>query len=80
MWPNLHETVNLVAFTVEILNGKSHFLCNDKTNRKMIEFTYSHFILSTDYVFIIFKILIHRRKLKLLGFSVTCDAKTELKT
>ena len=26
MWPNLQETVNLVAFTEEVLNGKFHFL------------------------------------------------------
>ena len=28
MWPNLQETVDLVAFTEDILNGKLHFLCN----------------------------------------------------
>ena len=27
MWPNPQETVNLVTFTEEILNGKLHFLC-----------------------------------------------------
>ena len=26
MWPNPHETVDLVTFTEEILNGKLHFL------------------------------------------------------
>ena len=26
MWPNPQETVDLVTFTVEILNGKLHFL------------------------------------------------------
>ena len=28
MWPNPQETVDLVTFTEEILNGKRHFLCN----------------------------------------------------
>ena len=27
MWQNLQETVDLVTFTEEILNGKLHFLC-----------------------------------------------------
>ena len=31
MWPNLHETAHLVAFTKEIVNGKRHFLCNINT-------------------------------------------------
>ena len=26
MWPNPQRTVDLVTFTVEILNGKPHFL------------------------------------------------------
>ena len=26
MWPNPQETADLVTFTQEILNGKSHFL------------------------------------------------------
>ena len=30
MWPNPEETANLVTFTEEILNGKLHFLCNEK--------------------------------------------------
>ena len=30
MWPNSQETVDLVTFTEEILNGKLFFLCNDK--------------------------------------------------
>ena len=29
MWPNLHETANLVTFPEEIFNGKLHFLCSD---------------------------------------------------
>ena len=29
MWPNPLETVDLVTFTEEILNGKLHFLCSD---------------------------------------------------
>ena len=28
MWPNPEETVDLVTFTEEILNGKFHFLCS----------------------------------------------------
>ena len=28
MWPNPQETVDLVTFTEEILNGKLHFLCS----------------------------------------------------
>ena len=30
MWPNPQETVDLVTFTKEILNGKPHFLCSEK--------------------------------------------------
>ena len=29
MWPNPQETVVLVTFPEEILNGKLHFLCSD---------------------------------------------------
>ena len=29
MWPNPQETVDLVIFTEEILNGKLPFLCSD---------------------------------------------------
>ena len=28
MWPNPQETVDLVTFTGEALNGKLHFLCS----------------------------------------------------
>ena len=31
MWPNSQETVDLAAFTKEILNGKLHFWCSVKT-------------------------------------------------
>ena len=31
MWPNPLETADLVTFTVEILNGKLHCLCSDKS-------------------------------------------------
>ena len=31
MWPNLQETVDLVTFTEEILNGKFHFFVQYKT-------------------------------------------------
>ena len=31
MWQNLQETVDLVTFTEEILNGKLHFLCSGVT-------------------------------------------------
>ena len=35
MRPNPHETVDLVTFTEEILNGKLHFLCSVlKVNNK----------------------------------------------
>ena len=30
MWANPQETVDLVTFTEEILNGKLHFLCFNK--------------------------------------------------
>ena len=30
MWINPQETADLVIFTEEILNGKLHFLCNDR--------------------------------------------------
>ena len=30
MWPNPQETVDLLIFTEEILNGKFHFLCSDQ--------------------------------------------------
>ena len=29
MWPNPQETVDLVTFTEEILNGQVHFLCSN---------------------------------------------------
>ena len=29
MWPNSQETVDLVTFIEEILNGKLHFLCSE---------------------------------------------------
>ena len=29
MWQNPQETVDLVTFTEEILNGKLHFLCSE---------------------------------------------------
>ena len=35
MWPNRQETVNLVTFTEEILNGKLHFLCSDWNLRQI---------------------------------------------
>ena len=41
MWPNLQETVDLVTFTEEILNGKLHFL-----SRAIIERIYGSFIIS----------------------------------
>ena len=31
MWQNLQETLDLVTFTEEILDGKLHFLCSVKT-------------------------------------------------
>ena len=32
MWPNPHETADLVIFTEEILNGKLHFLWSEIQN------------------------------------------------
>ena len=29
MWPNPQETMDLVTFTEETLNGKLHILCSD---------------------------------------------------
>ena len=34
MWPNPQETVDLVTFTEEILNGELHFLCIDTFTSK----------------------------------------------
>ena len=31
MWPNPHETADLVTFTGEILNGKLHFLYSENS-------------------------------------------------
>ena len=31
MWPNPQFPADLVTFTVEIFNGKLHFLCSAKT-------------------------------------------------
>ena len=38
MWPNPQETMDLVTFTAEILNGKLHFLCS-VLNHCMLLFT-----------------------------------------
>ena len=35
MWPNPQETVDLVTFTEEILNGKLHFLWSVKFSEKL---------------------------------------------
>ena len=37
MWPNPQETMDLVTFTEEILNGKLHFLCSDVFTVSLIE-------------------------------------------
>ena len=40
MWPNPHETEDLVTFTEEMLNGKLQFLCRDiciKMNSLLIQ-------------------------------------------
>ena len=31
MWPNPQETTDLVTFTEEILNGKLHLLCSERS-------------------------------------------------
>ena len=36
MWPNPHETVDLVTFTEEIFNEKLHFLCSVRKPVKLI--------------------------------------------
>ena len=36
MWPNPQKTADLVTFTVEILNGKLHFLCSDHSRSVFI--------------------------------------------
>ena len=33
MWPNPQETVDLLKFTEEILNGKLHFLCSERLDK-----------------------------------------------
>ena len=33
MWPNPHDTADLVTFTEEILNGKLYFLRSESINR-----------------------------------------------
>ena len=33
MWPNPQFPADLVTFNEEILNGKLHFLCNERENR-----------------------------------------------
>ena len=37
MWPNPHETADLVTVTKEIVNGKFHFLCSGiRTESKIL--------------------------------------------
>ena len=36
MWPNSQETVDLVTFTEEILNGKLHILCSVNWETRLI--------------------------------------------
>ena len=38
MWPNPQETADLVTFTEEILNGKLHFLCSDRSCMPVLKF------------------------------------------
>ena len=33
MWPNPHQTADLVPFTEETLHGKLHFLCSDESTK-----------------------------------------------
>ena len=37
MWPNPQETVDLVTFTEEFVNGKLHFLCSATKIKKRSE-------------------------------------------
>ena len=32
MWPDPQETVDLVTFTEELINGKVHFLCTGNSH------------------------------------------------
>ena len=37
MWPNPQETVDLITFTIEILNGNLHVVCSVIVPQKLIE-------------------------------------------
>ena len=39
MWPNTQETLDLLMFTREILNGKLHFLCSERVLKNFSKFT-----------------------------------------
>ena len=62
MWPNPQETVDLVTFTEEILNGKFHFLCSDSSGFIIVVLFFAFFFL-------------HKRKNKLLYQFTTQECK-----
>ena len=49
MWPNPQETADLVTFTEEILDGKFHFLCSDRTDSRGLRVCSNHIDLSVIY-------------------------------
>ena len=42
VWPNPHETADLVTFTEEILNRKLHFLCSGSRFESHVILTWSY--------------------------------------
>ena len=46
MWSNLQFLANLDAFTEEILNGKLHFLCSERSKKEAN--SYKNLILKTS--------------------------------
>ena len=69
MWPNLQETVHLVKFIEEILNGKLHFLCSELSKNLGNEIPSSTLIVDLPW-----KALAIWQKLREPSFSeVTCS-------
>ena len=69
MWPNLQETVHLVKFIEEILNGKLHFLCSELSKNFENEIPSSTLIVDLPW-----KALAIWQKLRKASFSeVTCS-------
>ena len=56
MWPNPQETVDLVSFTEEILNGKLHFFSSAQYSMVVYKWTYIYAKLSRQIVFTLFKL------------------------